>query len=57
MTTPLVEIKDIHKSYDHNGRTLEVLRGISLDIDQGELIAIVETTKPDIVVGAAANPR
>jgi lipoprotein-releasing system ATP-binding protein len=41
VTTTLVEIKDIHKSYDHNGRTLEVLRGISLEIEQGERVAIV----------------
>jgi hemoglobin len=25
--------------------------------EQGELFAIVESTKPDIVVGAAANPK
>jgi lipoprotein-releasing system ATP-binding protein len=37
----LVEIRDIHKSYEHNGRTLEVLRGIDLTINAGELIAIV----------------
>jgi lipoprotein-releasing system ATP-binding protein len=41
MTPMLVEIKDVHKSYDHDGRTLEVLRGISLAIGQGELLAIV----------------
>jgi lipoprotein-releasing system ATP-binding protein len=41
MTPPLVELKDVYKSYDHNGRTLEVLRGISLDIGRGELLAVV----------------
>lgn len=41
MTTPLVEINDVYKSYDHDGRTLEVLRGIDLTIAAGELIAIV----------------
>ncbi len=38
---PLVEIAGLHKSYDHNGRTLEVLRGIDLTIDSGEFVAIV----------------
>ncbi|MHA1564048.1 MAG: amino acid ABC transporter ATP-binding protein [Alphaproteobacteria bacterium] len=33
----LVEIKDVHKSYDK----LEVLRGVSLDIDEGEIIAFI----------------
>ena len=37
----LVEIRDIHKSYEHQGRTLEVLRGIDLTIQAGELVAIV----------------
>ena len=37
----LVEIRDIHKTYEHHGRTLEVLRGIDLTIQAGELIAIV----------------
>ena len=37
----LVEIKSLFKSYDHEGRTLEVLRGIDLEIDSGEVVAIV----------------
>jgi lipoprotein-releasing system ATP-binding protein len=37
----LVSIQGVHKSFDHMGRKLEVLRGIDLEIDQGELIAIV----------------
>jgi lipoprotein-releasing system ATP-binding protein len=39
--TTLVSIRDVHKSFDHMGRKLEVLRGINLDIDQGEVVAIV----------------
>ena len=31
----LVSIRDVHKSFDHMGRKLEVLRGIDLDIDAG----------------------
>ena len=37
----LVSVKDVHKSFDHMGRNLEVLRGIDLDIDEGEIVAIV----------------
>ena len=36
----LVEISGLFKSYDHNGRTLEVLRGIDLNIEAGEFVAI-----------------
>jgi lipoprotein-releasing system ATP-binding protein len=37
----LVSVKDVHKSFDHMGRSLEVLRGINLDIDEREVVAIV----------------
>jgi lipoprotein-releasing system ATP-binding protein len=37
----LVSIREVHKSFDHMGRRLEVLRGINLDIEQGEVVAIV----------------
>jgi len=37
----LVSIRDVHKSFDHMGRNLEVLRGIDLDIDEGETVAVV----------------
>ncbi len=37
----LVSVKDVHKSFDHMGRSLEVLRGIDLVIDEGEIVAIV----------------
>jgi len=38
---PLVVVRDVHKSFDHMGRSLEVLRGIDLRIDEGEIVAIV----------------
>ncbi len=38
---PLVRIHDLHKTYDHHGAQLDVLRGIDLDIDEGEVMAIV----------------
>jgi lipoprotein-releasing system ATP-binding protein len=37
----LVILKDVRKSFQHMGRTLEVLRGIDLNIFEGEVIGIV----------------
>jgi len=41
MPTALVIASDVCKSFQHMGRTLEVLRGIDLAIYQGEIVAIV----------------
>ncbi|MBK7580361.1 MAG: ABC transporter ATP-binding protein [Myxococcales bacterium] len=41
MAEPLVIIEDLHKSFEHMGRTLQVLKGIDLTIRAGELLAIV----------------
>ncbi len=41
MTTPLVEIKDARKVYEHEGKSLEVLKGIDLTIEAGEMVSIV----------------
>ncbi len=38
---PLVKIRGLSKSFDHMGRTLEVLRDIDLDIHHGEILSIV----------------
>ena len=38
---PLVHNEDLSKSFQHMGRTLEVLRNITLTIHQGELLSIV----------------
>ena len=37
----LVEIENLTKSFHHMGRTLDVLRGIDLTIDEGEFLSIV----------------
>src|SRR5499433_2718894 len=37
----LITVEDLHKSFVHMGRTLHVLRGIDMTIDQGEVVAIV----------------
>src|SRR6187402_2394867 len=41
MTEALVIVEDLHKSFQHMGRTLEVLRGIDLNIYAGQILAIV----------------
>jgi lipoprotein-releasing system ATP-binding protein len=41
MTEPLVVVEDLHKSFMHMGRELEVLRGIDLTIERGDIVAIV----------------
>ena len=38
---PLVEIRDLARSFETGGGTIEVLRGLDLDIAQGDRIAIV----------------
>lgn len=37
----LIELKDIHKSYPLDGFDLEILKGITLEIDKGEFVAIM----------------
>jgi len=37
----LVLLKDVRKSFVHMGRTLEVLRGIDLEIETGEIASVV----------------
>ena len=37
----LIELKDIHKSYPLDGFDLEILKGITLQIDTGEFVAIM----------------
>lgn len=41
MAEPLVVIENLHKSFEHMGRTLEVLRGIDLVIQEGEVLSVV----------------
>ncbi len=40
-TSPIVIASDVKKSFVHMGRTLDVLRGIDLEIDAGEIVGIV----------------
>jgi len=38
---PLVRVRALHKSFNHMGNVLEVLKGIDLEIQGGELLSIV----------------
>jgi putative ABC transport system ATP-binding protein len=39
--TPVVRLRDVHKSYDDGGMQVPVLRGIDLDIANGEVVALL----------------
>ena len=41
MSDALVVASNVKKSFRHMGRTLDVLRGIDMKIDEGEVLAIV----------------
>jgi lipoprotein-releasing system ATP-binding protein len=41
MNEPIVQVHDVTKSYPSGGRRLEVLRGVSLQVGRGEMIAVV----------------
>ena len=41
MAVPLVVAKDVKKSFQHMGRTLDVLRGIDIEIHAGEMLGVV----------------
>ncbi len=40
-TEPLVVIEDLHKVFDHMGSRLEVLKGIDLNIYEGQILSVV----------------
>ena len=37
----LLETRDLYKSFDHEGRTINVLQGIDLSVERGDRIAVV----------------
>ena len=41
MSDPLVTVQNVTKTFEHEGRSLEVLKGIDLKIDSGEMVTIV----------------
>lgn len=38
---PILELKNVYRSFKQGNQTLQVLRGINLDIEKGEIIALV----------------
>jgi putative ABC transport system ATP-binding protein len=41
MTAPLLQIRALHKAYVLDGVTIQALRGIDLDVESGEFLAIM----------------
>ena len=41
MADPIIKLADLKKSYGQGAARTEVLRGVSLDVEQGELVALV----------------
>lgn len=39
--TPTLELKNVYRSFKQGSQTLEVLRGVDLDIERGEVIALI----------------
>lgn len=38
---PVLELKNVYRSFKQGGQTLQVLRGVDLDINQGEVVALI----------------
>ncbi len=41
---PMIEVKNLTKTFVKNGSTIEVLRGINIEITRGESLAILGTS-------------
>jgi lipoprotein-releasing system ATP-binding protein len=41
MSDPLVAVQNVTKTFEHEGRSLEVLKGIDLEVGRGEMVTIV----------------
>src|SRR5262245_62664916 len=41
MSDAMVEIRDVHKSYTRGRQSVEVLHGLTLDIPQGDFVALM----------------
>jgi lipoprotein-releasing system ATP-binding protein len=41
MSEPIVSVQSVTKAFEHEGRSLEVLKGIDLEIERGEMVTIV----------------
>jgi putative ABC transport system ATP-binding protein len=41
MTTPIISVRDVHKSYGRSQNRFDALKGVTFDIHEGESVAIV----------------
>ena len=41
MTTPILSARDVHKSYGRGSNRFDALKGVSLDVREGESVAII----------------
>ena len=41
MTAPFLEVVDIHKSYFLNGKRIDVLNGVTITLEKGELVSLI----------------
>ncbi len=41
VAVPIVRLRDVRKNYELEGKALEVLRGVTLDVYRGEIVAVV----------------
>lgn len=41
MSAPFLEVEDVFKSYFLNGKRIDVLRGVSVKIEKGELVSLI----------------
>ena len=48
----MIELKDIHKSYNLDSNPLHVLKGINLSVEEGEIVAV---KLPDYCLGFEAT--
>ena len=38
---PVIELKNVYRSFKQGNQTLQVLRGVNLDVEKGEIVALV----------------
>ena len=38
---PILELKNVYRSFKQGAQTLQLLRGVNLDIEKGEIVALV----------------
>jgi lipoprotein-releasing system ATP-binding protein len=38
---PLIAIRDLYKGYDNSGARIEILKGVNIEIDSGETLAVI----------------